>query len=278
MFIDTHCHLNFSRFDQDRDQVVHRAAEAGVPVIINPAIDLPSSRQAIQLAERYPGVYAMVGVHPNESGHFDSQVLAQLRQLASHPKVVAIGEIGLDYYRDRVDHDWQRKALESQLVLAAELDLPVVIHCRDAHADLRDVLRKWVPGAQKARSEGAILGVLHAYAGDLEMAHEAFAWDLVLSLGGPVTFRNARQLHDLVAQLPLQRLMLETDAPFLAPHPYRGHRNEPAYIPLVAQGIADLLATDLQEVAAKTTGLALCLFWRIQQSGPSNRCRGEGSQ
>jgi TatD DNase family protein len=277
MFIDTHCHLNFDRFDQDRDQVVQRAAEAGVSIIINPAIDLLTSREAIQLAERYSGVYAMVGVHPNESEHFDSQAAKKLRALASHPKVVAIGEIGLDYYWDRVARDRQRKALEVQLALAAELDLPVVIHCRDAHADLRDVLRKWVPGAQKARSESAILGVLHAYSGDLEMAYEAFDWAFVLSLGGPVTFRNARQLHGLVAQLPLKRLMLETDAPFLTPHPFRGQRNEPAYVPLVARSIADLLATDLEKVAAQTTGLALCLFWKIQQSGPPNRCRGEGS-
>jgi TatD DNase family protein len=263
MFIDTHCHLNFDQFDEDRDQVVRRAQEAGVAIIVNPGIDLATSRQAIDLAERYPGVYAAVGVHPNDCAGFGDHDLAELRLLATHPKVVAIGEIGLDYYWEQVPHDRQKDAFRAQLALAAELDLPVVIHCRDAHAELRDELRKWVPGAQKQRGVDAILGVLHAYSGDLEMAREAFEWGMVLSLGGPITFRNARQLHDLVAQLPLDRLMLETDAPYLTPHPYRGKRNEPAYVPIIAQGMADLLAVDPKTLAAATTALARRMFERL---------------
>jgi TatD DNase family protein len=267
MFIDTHCHLNFHQFDEDRDAVVQRALEAGVAVIVNPAVDLATSRQAIELAERYPGVYAQVGVHPNDAGDFDASTEAELAELALHPKVVAIGEIGLDYYWERVPHDQQWAAFEAQLDLAARLDLPVVLHCRDAHADLRDILRKWVPGAQKQRTAGAMLGVLHAYAGDLDMAEEAHSWNMALSFGGPLTFRNARELHALLAQLPLQRLMLETDAPYLTPHPHRGKRNEPAYIPLIAQGLAEIKTTSIAQVASATSALAKAVFAKLAVDG-----------
>jgi TatD DNase family protein len=267
MFIDTHCHLNFHQFDEDRDAVVQRAWEAGVKMIINPAVDLATSRQAIELAERYAGVYAQVGVHPNDSGNFDANTVAELAELARHPKVVAIGEIGLDYYWERVPHAQQQVAFEAQLEMAARLDLPVVLHCRDAHADLRDVLRKWVPRAQKRRTGAAILGVLHAYSGDLEMAEEAFGWNMVLSFGGPLTFRNAKALHALLGQLPLDRLMLETDAPYLTPHPYRGKRNEPAYIPLIAQGLAEIKRLDVALVAEATSALAKAVFAKLAVDG-----------
>ena len=267
MFIDTHCHLNFHQFDADRDAVVQRALEAGVSVIINPAVDLPTSRQAIELAEQYPGVYAQVGVHPNDCAEFDAGTLAELAELARHPKVVAIGEIGLDYYWERVPHPQQWAAFEAQLELASRLDLPVVLHCRDAHADLRDALRKWVPGAQMQRAEDAILGVYHAYSGDLDMAQEAFGWNMALSFGGPLTFRNAKDLHALLGQLPLDRLMLETDAPYLTPHPHRGKRNEPAYIPLIAQGLADIKNIDLALVAETTSALAKAVFAKLALDG-----------
>ena len=260
MFIDTHCHLDFHQFDADRDDVLQRAVDAGVTVIVNPATDLDSSRRAIELAERFPNVYAQVGVHPNDAASFDENTLAELHDLAQHPKVVAIGEIGLDYYWERVPHDRQQAVFQAQLELAAGLDLPVVIHCRDAHADIRDILRKWVPGAQIQRGEDAILGVLHAYSGDFDMAQEAFGWNIVLSLGGPITFRNARQLHALVAQFPPDRMMLETDSPFLTPHPHRGQRNEPAYIPLIAQSMAELLDLEVDVVAERTTALARRVF------------------
>lgn len=270
MYVDTHCHLNFHQFDHDRDEVVRRAADVGVHTIINPAIDLDTSRRAIELAERYPGVYAMVGVHPNDSAGFGDQAKAELKHLAAHPKVVAIGEIGLDYYWERVAHERQWAAFEAQLALATELDLPVAIHCRDAHADVRDVLRKWVAGAQKRRGPHAILGVLHAYSGDLEMAEQAFEWGMVLSLGGPLTFRNAQQLHSLVRQLPLERLMLETDAPFLSPHPYRGKRNEPARIPLIAQDLADLMQVEMALVADRTSNLARLVFDKLSRTWPQH--------
>lgn len=267
MYIDTHCHLNFHQFDADRDAVVQRAWEAGVEIIVNPAVDLATSRQAIELAERYPGVYAQVGVHPNDSADFGPETIAELVELAAHPKVVAIGEIGLDYYWERVPHGQQWAAFEAQLELAARLDLPVVLHCRDAHADLRDILRKWVPGAQMQRAGDAILGVLHAYAGDLAMAEEAFGWNMALSFGGPLTFRNAKDLHTLLGQLPLERLLLETDAPYLTPHPHRGKRNEPAYIPLIAQGLAEIKNTDVTQVASSTSVLAKAVFAKLALHG-----------
>jgi TatD DNase family protein len=263
MFIDTHCHLNFHQFDEDRDAVMQRAWEAGVEIIINPAVDLATSRQAIELAERYPGVYAQVGIHPNDSTDFGPETVAELAALAVHPKVVAIGEIGLDYYWQRVPPAQQWAAFEAQLELAGQLDLPVVLHCRDAHVDLRDILRKWVPGAQMQRGADAILGVLHAYSGDLAMAEEAFAWNMVLSFGGPLTFRNARDLHALLALLPLERLLLETDAPYLTPHPHRGQRNEPAHIPLIAQGLAAIRSLDSADVAGATSALARAVFAKL---------------
>lgn len=263
MFIDTHCHLDFHQFDADRDEVVARAAAAGVAIIINPATDLASSRRAIALADRYDGVYAQVGVHPNDAGDFGPTTLAELRALAAHPKVVAIGEIGLDYYWDKTPKAQQQAAFEAQLELAVELDLPVVIHCRDAQADVRDTMRRWVAGAQMFRGPDAILGVYHAYSGDLEMAQEAASWSVVLSLGGPVTFSNARDLHALVSQLPLSQIMLETDAPYLTPHPHRGKRNEPAYIPLIAQSIAGLQQVDVATVAESTSALARRVFPKL---------------
>jgi TatD DNase family protein len=263
MFVDTHCHLDFHQFDSDRDDVLLRAAEAGVTLIVNPAVDLANSRRVVELAERTAGVYAQVGIHPNDSGGFDQSALAELRELAAHRKVVAIGEIGLDYYWERVPHDQQQAAFQAQLELAAEMDLPAVIHCRDAHADMRDILRKWVPSAQKRRGDHAILGVLHAYSGDLDMAREAFGWNMVLSLGGPITFRNAHELRALVAELPVDKLMLETDAPYLTPHPHRGRRNEPAYITLIAQSLAELVHSNRESVAQKTTALAKRVFNKL---------------
>lgn len=263
MFIDTHCHLNFPQFDEDRAAVMARAQQAGVSVIIIPAVDLATSRQAIELAEQHEGIYAQVGVHPNDSADFSTDTLAQLRALAAHPKVVAIGEIGLDYYWQRVEHGQQWAACEAQLELAAQLDLPVVLHCRDAHADLFAILRRWIPAVRQRRGAAALPGVLHAYAGDQVQAEEAFGWNMALSFGGPLTFRNAKALHALLAGLPLDRLLLETDAPYLTPHPHRGQRNEPAYIPLIAAGLAHIQTLSLETVAASTTALARTVFAKL---------------
>lgn len=256
--IDTHCHLDLRQFDADREAVIERAAAAGVWAIINPAIDLASCRRALALADAHPGVYAAVGVHPNDCGDFSEETVGALRELAQHPKVVAIGEIGLDYYWERVPHDRQQRALRSQLALAAELGLPVILHARNApapdapscNADLLHEIEQWAQRTPRAAS--GIVGVWHAFSGALGEAQRAYAAGLVLGLGGPVTFQNARRLHALTPQLRLDRLLLETDAPYLAPHPYRGQRNEPAYVPLIAQSLARLFGTSVDNVVQET--------------------------
>lgn len=259
--MDTHCHLDLRQFDDDRDAVIDRAKAAGVRAIVNPAIDLDSCRRVLALAEAYPNIYAAVGVHPNDCGDFDETALVALRELARHPKVVAIGETGLDYYWEQVSHAQQIRALRAQLALAAEFNLPVILHCRnprggvshECSADLLRELERWVSATRTRFPADAMLGVWHAFSGDRAEAQAAYERGLVLGLGGPVTFQNARQLHELVPQLRFDRLMLETDAPYLAPHPHRGQRNEPAYIPLVAESLARLYATTPAAVAAQTT-------------------------
>ena len=260
--IDSHCHLDLPHFDEDRPQVVARAQEAGVIAMVTQGVDLPSSRQAIDLAEQYAAVYAAVGVHPNDSADFQSEMLEQLRALAAHPKVVAIGEIGLDDYWKTVPMDHQIRVLQLQLDLAAELGLPVILHDREAHepmmAELRDWVRTRLPGSPLAKRP--FVGVLHSFSGNLDMAHEAYELGFILGLAGPVTFKNARDLHALVPQLDPTRLMIETDAPYLSPHPYRGKRNEPARVRLVAEKLAELWGLSFEEVCQLTTKTAQTFF------------------
>lgn len=261
--VDSHCHLDQPQFDEDRDAMIDRARAVGVGLMVNPGIDLAASRAAIALAERHPEVYAAVGVHPNDCDGFDARTVEVLRSLAAHPKVVAIGEIGLDYYWDKVEPAQQRRVLEMQLDLAASLGLPVIIHSRESNEDVAAVLRAWVNGEAFRSSPLArrpYAGVLHAFSGDLALAQEAYGWNFVLSLGGPVTFKNARDLHALVPQLDMTRLMLETDAPYLTPHPHRGRRNEPAYITLVRDRLAELYGVTPAAIAQASTSLALRFF------------------
>ena len=267
MFVDTHCHLDLPHFDADRAAVIERAEQAGVRTIIVPAIDLVSCQRVLALADRYPNIYAAVGVHPNDCGDFDASAVAALRDLAQHPKVVAIGEIGLDYYWEKVAHDQQRAALVAQLTLAAELQLPVILHSRNAtggaptcHADLLCEIAQMGSEIRKTRGERAIIGVWHAFSGDLVEAEQAMALGLALGIGGAVTFQNARSLHALAPQLPADRVILETDAPYLAPHPYRGRRNEPAYVPLIGERLAQLSNTTSDAVALATTTTASRCF------------------
>jgi len=258
---DTHCHLDFQAFDDDRDQVLSRSREAGVERILNPGINLASSRAAVDLAESRSGVYAAVGVHPNESASWDDRAVAHLRLLADSPMVVAVGEIGLDYYRDRAPHDLQKRVFEEQLSLATELRLPVVIHNRQATAELLQILQAWQAGLSASGSPLAERpGVLHSYSAGLEHALKAIDLHFLIGITGPVTFRNAPQLQALVAALPLDHLLVETDAPFLAPHPYRGKRNEPAHVRLVADKIAQLHQLDIAAVAQTTSQNARQLF------------------
>lgn len=261
MLVDTHCHLDFNSFDEDRDQVLTRSWEAGLDKILNPGIDLTSSRAAVKLAESYERVYAAIGVHPNEALSWNGDSLADLRELAENPKVVAIGEIGLDYYRDRSPVDLQKHILREQLRLASELNLPVIIHNRNATHDVLEILGDWQAELASAGSPLAERpGVLHSYSDTEKPALQAISMHFYIGLTGPVTFRNAPELQQVVASLPLDHLLVETDAPFLAPHPHRGKRNEPAYVQLVAKKIADLHRMDFSGVSRITTANAARLF------------------
>lgn len=275
---DTHCHLDLSQFDSDREAVIARAEEAGVGIIVNPAIDLDSCRRVLALAERHPNVYAAVGVHPNDCASFATESVSVLRELAQHPKVVAIGEIGLDYYRERAPHEQQKRALRAQLALAAELGLPVILHARNSQeraeplctGDLLLEIAQWGPEIRKRRGPDAIVGVWHAFSGGLAEAESAYDAGLVLGLGGPITFKNARQFRGLVSSLRPDRLVLETDAPYLAPHPHRGKRNEPANVALVAKSLAQLTGVTVEDplqgadaTAIQTTVTARQCFDRL---------------
>jgi TatD DNase family protein len=257
--LDSHAHLDSRKFDSDRQQVVERAGARGVQIIVNPGADLPSSRQSVALAARkWAGVeiYAAVGVHPHDAKTLDAETLAELRTLAqSRPRVVAIGEIGLDYYRDLSPRVEQRRAFESQLALAKELCLPVIVHNRQAQDDLLAILRSWLRGGGAGPG-----GVLHSFSGDVAMAEEALDLGFYLGIGGPVTYKNARELPEVVKATPLERLLLETDCPYLPPHPHRGQRNEPAYVALVAEKVAQLQGRSVEDVAAVTTANARRLF------------------
>lgn len=252
--IDTHAHLDFPEFDADRQEVIARAQEAGVEVIINAGAGLEASQAGVALAETYPQVYAAVGIHPHEANTLNDGVLAELRALAQHPKVVAIGEIGLDYYRDYSPRPVQRQAFQQQLTLARETGKPIIVHDREAHQDVMDMLCQWVQGSQRP------VGVMHCFSGDLAMARQAMEMGFFISIAGPLTFTNARRLPELVRALPLDRLVVETDCPYLTPHPHRGKRNEPAYVRLVAEAIAQIKGMPLEQVARMTTANARALF------------------
>ncbi len=252
MFIDTHAHLTDEKFANDLDTVLARAEEAGVTRILTLGTDIASSRAAIALAEKYAPVYAAVGIHPEVVREARRDEVRTVRELASHPKVVAIGEIGLDYYWDKESADLQQEFFERQLELAIELGLPVSIHDREAHEKIRETLIKL--GGQGLR------GVLHSFSGDEALARKTIDLGLLISFAGPVTFLNARQPPAIARVLPLDKLLIETDAPYLAPHPLRGRRNEPANVTRIAMRIAELKGLAVQEVAAQTAHNARALF------------------
>ncbi len=261
VLIDTHCHLDFESFQDDVDAVVTRAAVAGVTTIVVPALDLANAPAVLALAERFPGVYAAIGVHPNSAAGWRDAWIDDLRALAEHEKVVAIGEIGLDYYWDKTPPATQHRALAAQLDLAAELGLPVIIHNREASADVLALLR----AAQRRRpgADNAPPGVLHSFSADDATADAALELGYTLGFTGPLTFKKADDLRAIAARVPLERIVIETDAPFLSPEPHRGRRNEPAYVRLVAERLAGVRGLSLAEVATATTANALRLFPRL---------------
>jgi TatD DNase family protein len=254
MLIDSHCHLHFTTFDHDRTEVLNRAATAGVIAIITPSINLNDSHRVIALAESTPQLYAAIGFHPNDAAGCDEAALTQLQELTGHPKVIAIGEIGLDYYWDKAPHLVQQRAFEQQLELARQVNKPVIIHQRDAAEDTMAILRAW---AAVSTHPGL---VLHSFSGDMKMAQEAVTLGFYIGLSGPVTFKNARALPEIVAAVPAERLLVETDAPFLTPHPFRGKRNEPAHVKLVAERVAALHHLPLAQMSHRLTENTIALF------------------
>ena len=251
-YIDTHCHLNLENFDLDRDQVILRAEQKGVTNFIVPGYDLSTSRSAIALADEYPQIFAAVGIHPNSAAEWDEDVLSEINDLSGHPKVVAIGEIGLDNYRDHTTPEQQVKALIPQLKLALHRNLPIILHSRQAEQQLIALLQK--PGFQHLR------GVFHAFEGNLDQAIQVTSLGYVIGVGGQITYRKNEQHRLLVASLPSDSIILETDAPFLSPQPLRGTRNEPANIPVIAEMVANLLHISVPEIALVTSGNARRTF------------------
>ncbi len=249
-FIDTHMHLLAVQFDEDRAEVLERAAVNCVTRMIEIGYDLVSSRAAVALAEQYPHIYAVVGIQPHYALEADDTWLQTIRQLAAHPKVVAIGEIGLDYYHDRAPHDLQEHLFRQQLALARELDKPVVIHSRDAQADTVRILQS-VKGQP---------GIMHSFSGDWAYAEACLDVGFYLSFSGPVTFKKATELHDVAQRVPLDRMLTETDSPYLSPHPLRGKRNEPGNVRIVAERLAALREMPIDELAAAVWSNAETIF------------------
>src|SRR5712692_8481158 len=233
MLIDTHCHYNHDAFDVDRAEAIERAREAGVEQAVVIGYDLASSERAVQLAEEYPELWAAVGIHPNDGAEATPEGLQRLEKLAAHPRVVALGEIGLDFHWNVLPPDRQRAAFVDQLRLARRLELPIILHTRESDREVVGVLEE---------EGGEWRGILHCFGGDPEVGRRALAVGLHLGVGGVLTFKNARQLHETAAALPLDRIVLETDAPYLTPMPHRGRvkRNEPCFLPLVAAQLATL--------------------------------------
>lgn len=250
--IDTHCHLDMSAYEADCEAVLGRAREAGVTRIISVGIDLASSAKAIALAEHYQGVYATVGVHPHNVAELSEGDYAELRVLCRHPKVVAYGEIGLDYVKNYAPVSVQKEHFARQVVLAKELHLPLVIHDREAHEEIMEMLEGAAPFPAG--------GVMHCFSGDVTFARRVLALGFYISIPGVVTFAKAEMLQEAVREIPLGSLLLETDGPFLAPVPQRGKRNEPRLLLYTAQKVAELKGLSLEEVAGQTTMNAAQLF------------------
>ena len=244
MLIDSHAHIQLDKFDADRGAVLEQAQEAGVHAIMVIGFDLETSRGAIALAEKYDQIYATVGMHPHDAKDLHDETMHIFRDLAAHPKVLALGEMGLDYYRNLSPRSIQKAAFERQLDLAEELDLPIVIHNREAYHDI-------VPILQARR--GKVRGVMHCFSGDVEIMHQSLALGFHIGIGGPVTYRKSDTLQEVAQKVPADALLVETDCPWLAPQFRRGKRNEPAYVRATAEKIAELRGISLEEIGEITT-------------------------
>lgn len=243
MIFESHAHYDDEQFDGDRKELLNSMQENGIGTIINVGATFQSCKEVVQLAQEYPFIYAAVGVHPDEVGELDEEKFAYLKAQCQNEKVVAVGEIGLDYYWDNESHEVQKKWFQKQLELARELDLPVIIHSRDAAADTLEMMQKHAKG---------LCGVIHCFSYSKEMAQEYVKMGFHIGVGGVVTFKNSKKLKEIVAEIPLEKILLETDSPYLAPTPNRGKRNSSLNIPYIAQEIADLKGISYEEVVACT--------------------------
>jgi TatD DNase family protein len=277
-FVDTHCHLDFNKFDNDRNDVIFRAQEVGLTRILIPGITTGSSFKVVDLAENNPMIFAAIGVQPNDATSWNEKSITDLHRLflsksgsssAGRNKIVAIGEIGLDYYWDAAPHDHQKRILLEQMDLAARLELPLVLHLREkldaehgaCAEDLLNILTDWIYRLKSTNNPlSGHPGVLHSFSGNIDTATKAIDLGFYIGVTGPVTFTNAKKRQDLISAIPLEHLLLETDAPFLTPHPNRGQRNEPANILFVAKKVAELHKESLARVAEQTCKNAGKLF------------------
>jgi len=262
MLIDTHAHLDMPEFDRDRNEVIKRAQDGGIDYIITVGIDLDSCRDAVRLSEQFEFVYAIVGMHPHNAKDVDEKSYNLLREYARHAKVRALGEMGLDFFRNHSPREVQLKRFGEQVALAREVRLPVVIHDRDAHRETLDILKE-----EKASEVG---GVIHCFSGDYAMASACMDMGFYISVPGTVTFTKAQTLQEVVRRIPLERVLIETDCPFLAPVPFRGKRNEPAYVQYVARAIADIKKISFETVAEVTFQNA-CSVFGIPSRKPSHK-------
>lgn len=244
MYFDTHAHLDDEQFRQDQENVIERARASGISYIVNVGYNVASARRTLQLTKKYDFIYGAVGMHPHDAKDLDGERLQELKRIAREPKIVAIGEIGLDYYWNHSPHDVQQRVFRRMIDLAGELKKPIIIHDRDAHEDIFRIIKE----------EGAaeVGGIFHCYSGSWPMAKEAVALGFYISIAGPVTFHNAKKTVEVVKEIPLEHLLIETDSHYLAPVPYRGKRNESAYVVKVAEMIAQIKGVPLEDVARAT--------------------------
>jgi len=260
VLIDSHAHLDLPAFNGDRDQVLTRARKLGVGAIINVGIDLESSRASLHIAQRYPNVFTAIGFHPNSASEMKEGDLSLLGELVGNSKVVAIGEIGLDFYRKSTPRQHQLEVLKQQLDFAAKLGLPVVMHCRNAHKELLEILAPWARTISRSAGYRYGLGVIHCFSGNLALAWRYIELGFLISLPGSVTYPSARDKIEVARELPQDKLMVETDSPFLAPQLHRGQRNEPSYLPLIVDKIAEVRHVSAEIVAQTTAQNAINLF------------------
>lgn len=243
MLIDSHAHLDDERFDLDREYIIENLQKNGIELVVNIGADIHSSKASVELANRYENIYAVVGVHPHAAKEMDENSLAEIEKLAKNKKVLAIGEIGLDYHYDNSPRDIQRKRFREQIGLAKKLDLPIVVHSREADEDLLHIL--------KEESQG-LRAIIHCFSSDRAQLKEYLELGFYIAIGGPVTFKKTDELKEVAKLVPIDRLLLETDAPYLAPTPYRGKRNEPIFVKQTAKLIAELRGMTLEDLSLQT--------------------------